>query len=116
MYETVEMLCNKLGVVADELIPQIVKLGTNTSICWAIVGLVLISMLALYHVWLVKKLRKIDWYDKTFVIGLGYFIAGLIAFVGLIVLVVNLCDIVLWVTSPTARAIQWIMNHVGAMA
>ena len=113
MYETVEMLCNKLGVVADELIPQIVKLGTSISICWAIVGLVLISMLALYHVWLVKKLRKVDWDDKIFLIGFGYFITGLIGFVGLIMLVVNLCDIVLWVTSPTSRAVQWIMNNVG---
>lgn len=37
MYETVEMLCNKLGVVVEELIPAVTKMCTTSNIVWTVI-------------------------------------------------------------------------------
>lgn len=116
MPETIEMLCDKLGVVVDELIPEIVFMHICACITWLIIGLVMLLIFILYHFLITPRIGKserLDAYDKSFMTGLGYVITGIIATIGFIVIVANVCSLVTWNAAPKASALQYIVSWVG---
>lgn len=115
MPETVDMLCNKLGVVVDELIPQVANLNFCSSIVWLLAGLLMVLVFVIYVFVISTRIDKSDFldaYDKSFVIGLCYVITGVIAAIGLLIVVCNICSIIEWSIAPKAKAIEYIVDWV----
>lgn len=116
MYETVEMLCNKLGVVVEELIPAIAKQCIVSNIIW---GVALIALITFCVWWLkigVKTFKQnevFDSFDTDFIAVMLIVVAVIVLLVSLILVVACIGSTVEWIVAPKAKAIAYLFNMVS---
>lgn len=116
MYETVEMLCNKLGVVVEELIPAVAKMCITSNIVWTVIWSVLIFGCYWFCAkWIpnFKVRSEFDPYDKDIVVFVCVFIAVVVAIVCVIGFFCCLSSTVEWIVAPKAKAISYIISMVS---
>ncbi len=107
--EVINNICDKLGILASELIPEMGKMKTaELGVLLAILGvMVLLSVVMfLFSV-------KADKYDDHEFAGVLVFFSGLCLLIAIIGLLLVLPDFMGWKASPTAKTFEYVLGHIG---
>jgi amino acid transporter len=123
-YETIEqtinLLCEKLGIVVDsatgvaeQLVPQIVRMELANNIYGVVLGIIL-TVIGIWGIRKIAKYRNSDdfTYDDDFITILGYCALGMLIIVNGIMLIVDIGDVIDWVVAPDIKAIEYITSLI----
>lgn len=124
-YETVEqtinLLCEKLGIVVDsatgvaeQLVPQIVRMELANNIYGVVFGIVMV----LIGIWGIRKInsyRTSDDFDYEYEVPtiFGYLGLGMLVCLGTFMLSVDIGDVIGWIVAPDIKAIEYITSLIG---
>lgn len=108
MEQTLEILCEKLGVTADTLISEMyrrsVMLDYIGLIFWTVAVIVTIILMIKFKSKWVALVEENDWYAVLIIIPI---VIGLFA---VILIPMAIVDLIGWYISPIAQAIKNITN------
>lgn len=108
MEQTLEILCEKLGVTADTLISEMyrhsVMMDCIGLVFWTVAVIVTIILMIKFKSKWIAAVEENDWYALLLVIPI---IIGLIAVITIPMVIV---DLIGWYVSPLAQAIKNITN------
>ena len=113
--EIINTLCDKLGVAANILVPELAKYNI-ARLCFLTVVL---TILAVIMIAVVVKIVKwsfgnedADWEDKAF----SFFLTGIIPGVVMVILtccaIASATELIGWIASPTASAVKEITSMI----
>lgn len=107
--EVINNICDKLGILASELIPELgrMKIAEESSLIAILVVVLIVSVIMLVAG--IKKGRA-DWMDNAAdaLMILGVF--GIV--VAIVVLVFVIPDLVGWIASPKAKAFAYVLSKL----
>jgi hypothetical protein len=113
--EIINTLCEKLGVAASVLVPELAKYNIARLTFLTVVQTILAVVMAVIVVKLVKWClsdEDADWEDKA----LGIFMTNIIPGIALLVLIYfaigSATDLIGWIASPTASAVKEITSMI----
>lgn len=113
--EIINTLCEKLGVAASVLVPELAKYNIARLCFLTVVHTILAVVMAVIVVKLVKWClsdEDADWEYKA----LGIFMTNIIPGIALLVLIcfaiVSATDLIGWIASPTASAVKEITSMI----
>lgn len=108
----IETLCQKLGVGATYLIPELAKKNIAQDVVSIVICVITLCMITAFVRWVIKKnTDKYGCVDGESV----FFLCILPVFVGVLVFFafwVTLGDLAGWLASPTAMAIEMITRMI----
>ena len=103
MEQTLEILCEKLGVTADILISEMyrhsVMMDCIGLVFWTVAVIVTIILMIKFKSKWIAAVKKNEWYEVLLVIPL---VVGILA---VIVIPMVIVDLISWYVSPLAQAI-----------
>lgn len=108
--EVINNICDKLGILASELIPELgkMKVAELGSACGIAIVILLVAVTTLVAG--MKKHKK-NWLDET---GDTLMIfGGLLTIIGLIALILIIPEFVGWLVSPKAKAFAYVLSKIG---
>ena len=111
----IDALCEKLGVAGKYLIPELARKNIAQDVAAIILTAVIVVVMAMVirSVLVIRRVREKkgeDTSDTTYAIVVPVIVIG-IAFIAFAVFV---CDLVGWLASPTAMAIEQITEMIKA--
>ena len=116
--EIINALCEKLGVAADILVPEmaryyIARLAFLTLI-ETIIAIILAIVCARIMKWILSETDAdwYDWSDKAIWIFLANMIPGILLLFLLVSACSNAADLIGWIASPTASAVREITSLI----
>lgn len=107
--EVINNICDKLGILASELIPEmgkmkVAELGSACGIA-VIILLVAVAMLVVG-----MKKNKRDWGDD----GDALMILGVVLIIAMVIALIFLIpDFVGWLVSPKAKTFAYVLSKIG---
>lgn len=107
--EVINNICDKLGILASELIPEMGKMKTAELGVW----LAMLGVMVLLSVVMFLLSVRIDKYGDSEFAGALVFFSGLcllIAFIGLLLVLPNFMG---WKASPTAKTFEYVLEHIS---
>lgn len=108
MEQTLEILCEKLGVTADTLISEMyrhsVMLDYIGLVFWTVAVIVIIILMIKFKSKWVALVKENDWYTLLLAIPI---VVGLLAIIFIPSMIV---DLIGWYVSPMAQAIKNIIK------
>ena len=110
----INALCEKLGVGATYLIPELAKKSIAQDIAMIIICTAVVIVMALVIKTILNGFDKsdysnyIDMFDKAFAIAIPVIVLG----ISFIICAASICDFVGWLASPTAMAIEKITGMI----
>ena len=113
--EIINTLCEKLGVAASVLVPELAKYNIARLTFLTAVQTILVVVMVVIIVKLVKWSlgdKDADWEDKTF----SVFLTCLLPVITIVILtfcvVASATDLIGWIASPTASAVKEITSMI----
>ena len=113
--QIINTLCDKLGVAANILVPEMVRYSISRLAFLTVVQGILAVVMAVVVVKLVKWSfgnEDADWEDKAFSVFLTSLIPGLVLVCILAATIYSAADLVGWIASPTASAVKEITSMI----
>lgn len=125
MIEIIETICGKLGIAINsfsDFVPELAKYKIYTSAFWVVASALVILLLESLITYTVQRAEKIirkepevclysspGDFPSTWVISV---VCGFLVLVFLFVFLCNARNIVAWVASPQASAVDYILNFL----
>ena len=107
--KTVDLICEKLGIVASGVEEIISKLAEyRITIGWVIVGAAILCFLLIG-----LMLWKAEWICENDLDFLAVTIGIVCVFVGLFCIITGIIEIVSWTSIPEIKAIEYFLNAAG---
>ena len=106
--EVINNICDKLGILASELIPEMGKMKTAELGVW----LVMLGVMVLLSVVMFLLSVRADKYDDHEFAGALVFFSGLLLVIAIIGLLLVLPNFMGWKASPTAKTFEYVLEHV----
>ena len=116
MTKIIDALCEKLGVAGKYLIPELARKNIAQDVASIILSAVVVLVMAM----VIRRIREekgadmfdttADTFDTTYVIVA--IVAMIVIGIAFIVFAVFVCDLVGWLASPTAMAIEQITGMI----
>ena len=112
----IDNISNKLGIVANgvnDLVPEFIKLGISSIVVGIIFEIIALILLSFVAVKMFSRIENVDEFDDDIFewITMITSIVFIIVFAFALIFVVN--DLVGWIVSPNAKAIEYVLNMVG---
>lgn len=108
--EVINNICERLGILASELIPEMGRMKIAECGCITIITFIALIIAVVVFAIGMKK-NKEGWVDDTadalMIIG-GFAIA-----VGIIALLIVVPDFVGWMVSPKAKTFAYVLSKIG---
>lgn len=108
----IDALCEKLGVAGKYLIPELARKNIVQDVAAIILSAVVVLVMAM----VIRRIREKegeDMFDNTYAI-VAIIVAMIVIGIAFIVFAVYVCDLVGWLASPTAMAIEQITGMIKA--
>ena len=108
----IDALCDKLGVAATYLIPELAKKNIAQDVVSIVICVIVLFMITAFVCWVIKKNTDKDGCmdgESVFFLCIFPVFAGVIVF---IVFWITLGDLAGWLASPTAMAIEKITGMI----
>lgn len=113
--EIINTLCDKLGVAANILVPEMARYNIARLAFLTVV----LTILAVIMIAVVVKLVKwsfgnedADWEGKAFSLFLTCFIPGVVMVILTCCAIASATDLIGWIASPTASAVKEITSMI----
>lgn len=116
--EIINMLCEKLGVAVDVLVPEMSRYYiarlTFLTLIETISAIIMAIIFVTLTKWILSKTDTdwYDWSDKVFLLLFADLIPGVLLLVSLLAAITDAANLVGWIASPTASAIREIANLI----
>ena len=113
--QIINTLCEKLGVAANILVPELAKYNIARLAFLTVVQTILAVIMAVIVVKLVKRClseEDMDWDDKALSIFLTNIIPGLALLFLVCFAISSATDLIGWIVSPTASAVKEITSMI----
>ena len=113
--QIINTLCEKLGVAANILVPEIARYSIARLAFLTVVLGIMAVVMAVVVVKLVKWSfgnEDANWEDKAFSVFLTSMFPGLVLVVLVVGTIVIAADLVGWIASPTASAVKEITSMI----
>lgn len=113
--QIINTLCEKLGVAANILVPELAKYNIARLTFLTVVQTILAVVMAVVVVKLVKWSfgnEDADWDDKALSVLITCLIPGLVLVFLTCFVISNATDLIGWIASPTASAIKEITSMI----
>lgn len=112
----IDNISNKLGIVANgvnDLVPEFIKLGISSSVVGIIFEIIVLVLLSFIAVKMFSRIENGDVFEDNIFewITITTSIVFIIIFAFALIFDVN--DLVGWIVSPNAKAIEYVLNMVG---
>lgn len=104
----IDALCEKLGVAGKYLIPELARKNIAQDVAAIILSAVVVLVMAMV-IRRIHEKKGADMFDTTYAI-----VAMIVIGIAFIVFAVFVCDLVGWLASPTAMAIEQITGMIKA--
>ena len=124
--DIIETICDKLGIAVNsfsEFVPELMKYKVSLSAFWMISSLLIIVISSIVIRYTIKRARKIYsethegvtmdlWdYNEFPSVYVSSVVGGVLILILLIVFLFNLKEIVVWIASPKASAVNYILSY-----
>ena len=115
--EIINMLCEKLGVAVDVLVPEMARYYIARLTFLTLIETTLAIIMAIIFAKITKWILKMDndwydWSDKVFLLLFSDLIPGVLLLISFLAAITDAANLVGWVASPTASAIREIANLI----
>lgn len=113
--EIINTLCEKLGVAASVLVPELAKYNIARLCFLTVVQMILAVVMAVVVVKFVKWSfgnEDADWEDKALSVFLTCVIPGIAMVVLTCCAIASATDLIGWIASPTASAVKEITSMI----
>lgn len=114
--EIINALCEKLGVAADILVPEMARYYIARLTFLTLIETIFIIILAIVFARIVKWILSVEdagLGDKLITIFLVGMLPGVLLIFLLVSTVANAADLIGWIASPTASAVREITRLIG---
>lgn len=108
--EVINNICDKLGILASELIPEMGRMKIAECGCIIIITFITL-IIAVVVLAIGMKKNKEDWMDDT--ADAMMLIGGFAIAVGIIALLIVVPDFVGWMVSPKAKTFAYVLSKIG---
>ena len=108
--KVINNICDKLGILASELIPEMGKMKVAEHGCECAIVVIILLVAVVMLIVGIKKSKK-DWRHETSdaMIILG----GVLIFATVMVLIIIVPDLVGWLVSPKAKTFAYVLSKIG---
>ena len=107
--EIINTLCEKLGVAANVLVPEMARYYIARLVFFTLIEAFFAIIVAIAFVritkWILSEMDT-DWDDRFFMIFLANLIPGVLLVILLVSTVSSAADLIGWIASPTASAVR----------
>lgn len=116
--EIINTLCEKLGVAADILVPEMARYYIARLVFLTLVETIIAIIVAIVFVritkWVLGKMDAAwyDWSDKVFAISFANLIPGILLIFLVVSALSNAVDLIGWIVSPTASVVREITSLI----
>ena len=113
--EIINTLCEKLGIAASVLVPEMARYNIARLAFLTAVQTILAVVMAVIIVKFVKwsfGIEDADWDDKALSVLLTCLIPGLVLVFLIVGVISNATDLIGWIASPTATAVKEITSMI----
>lgn len=113
--EIINTLCEKLGVAANVLVPEMARYYIARLIFFTLIETIFAIIVAIAFVRIVRWIfieTNTDWEDRAFRIFFVALIPGILLIFLFVSSVSNAADLIGWIVSPTASAVRVIASLI----
>lgn len=113
--EIINTLCEKLGVAANILVPEMARYSIARLAFLTVVQTILVVVMAVIIVKLLKWSfgnEDADWEEKAFSVFLTCLFPGLVMVFLTCCAILSATDLIGWIASPTASAVKEITSMI----
>ena len=113
--EIINTLCEKLGVAASVLVPEMARYNIARLAFLTVVQTIMAIVIAVVVVKLVKwtfSNENTDWDDKALMVFLTCIIPGVAMLIFACCAISSATDLIGWIASPTASAVKEITSMI----
>lgn len=114
--EIINALCEKLGVAADILVPEMARYYIARLAFITLVETIIAIIVAIAFARIVRWIfieTDTDWEDRAFLIFFVALLPGILLIFLFVSTVSNAADLIGWIASPTASAVREITRLIG---
>lgn len=123
--DIIETICDKLGIAINsfsDFVPELMKYKISTSLFWVLASALVIFLSAYAIKYTIRRANKIidkksekqyysdELQDFPSVVAIS-FIGGALILIFLFVFLCNIRNIVAWISSPQASAVNYVLNY-----
>lgn len=114
--EIINTLCEKLGVAANILVPEMARYYIARLIFLTLIETIFAIVVAIVFVKIIKRLlgdantEDADWWDRSMPIFFADLIPGILLIFLVLSALSGMVDLVGWIASPTASAVREILG------
>lgn len=112
----IDNISNKLGIVANgvnDLVPEFIKLGISSSVVGIIFEIIALILLSFVAVKMFSRIKNVDEFDDNIFEWITMITSIVFIIVFAFALIFDVNDLVGWIISPNAKAIEYVLNMVG---
>ena len=112
----IDNISNKLGIVANgvnDLVPEFIKLGISSSVVGIIFEIITLILLSFVAVKMFSRIKNVDEFDDNIFEWITMITSIVFIIVFAFALIFDVNDLVGWIVSPNAKAIEYVLNMVG---
>lgn len=106
--EIINTLCEKLGVAASYLIPELARKNIAQDVVGVILCMIVLAAVTIFIV----RIIKLSTEDGDFDIACTSLLPAIVGIITFLVFSAILIDLAGWLASPTAMAIEQITNMI----
>lgn len=122
--EVIETICDKLGIAINsfrDFVPELMKYRISSSVFWVVSSILIIFISVLMIKYAITKARKelkenkryYDEFSDFPSVWVSSTIGGFLILIFSFVFLFSARNIILWVSSPYASAINYILSYLG---
>lgn len=112
----IDNISNKLGIVANgvnDLVPEFIKLGISSSVVGIIFEIITLILLSFVAVKMFSRIENVDEFDDDIFEWITMITSIVFIIVFAFALIFDVNDLVGWIISPNAKAIEYVLGLIG---
>ena len=112
----IDNISNKLEIVANgvnDLVPEFIKLGISSSVVGIIFEIIALMLLYFITVKMFSRIENGDWFEDNIFEWITITTSIVFIIIFAFALIFDMNDLVGWIVSPNAKAIEYVLNMVG---
>ena len=112
----IDNISNKLGIVANgvnDLVPQFIKLGISSSVVYIIFEIIALMLLFFVGTKMFPRIKNGNEFANSALEWVIMVVSIIFIIFFAFALIFDVNDLVGWIVSPNAKAIEYVLNMVG---
>ena len=112
----IDNISNKLGIVANgvnDLVPEFIKLGISSSVVYIIFEIIALMLLFFVGTKMFPRIKNGNEFDNSALEWVIMVVSIIFIIFFAFALIFDVNDLVGWIVSPNAKAIEYVLGLIG---